>query len=146
MNKTSRTKTTRIRGKLAEPKPFVQPEADDAEFAALPASVRHEIKVWCARFARVWDARPITHALQKIARGSRVGYSTVTGLYYKLRRTGHWRSLVNRRKLSTGLRSVRVSLPPRGLRLAILSRSRGEIILQITPMPGKRVAVEARKV
>lgn len=126
------------RGPLCEPAPFVMPDEDNPEFAALPLAVRRDVRLWAGRLARVWHERPITRALQRMTRKCSAGYTTATRKYYAIRRAGHWRALICRRLLSPGLRTLCVKLPPGGVRVAIVSATPREVILQIRPVtPGK---------
>jgi hypothetical protein len=114
----------RPRGPLAEPAPFIMPASDDPEFAALPGNVRREVHVWAARIAKLWHVRPVTAAIAQLARSTQ----------------GHWRALVNGRKLSSGLRTLAIKMPAGGLRVAIISRTPREVVLQIMPIVRRRVA------
>lgn len=130
----------RTRGAVCEPAPFAMPSNDDPEFAALPAAVRRDVRLWAARLARMWHERPITGALTRLARKSRAGFSTATRKYYALRRAGHWRALICRRQLSPGLRTLCVKLPPGGVQVAIVSSTPREVIVQIRPIDAGKVS------
>lgn len=123
----------------AAPPMFALPCEDDPEFRALPASVRREVRVWCGRIAKIWNVRPVTPAIVRLARSRRVGYTTIIKKYYKLRRGMHWRALVNHRKLTTGLRTLRLKVPPAGVQIAVISSGPNEIILQIRPARAAQV-------
>lgn len=72
---------------------------DAAAMAALPASVRQEVRLWIQRLEAVRP--PITEALRAIAKSSGVSFATARRKYDAFSRDG-WRGLVNRSKAQDG--------------------------------------------
>ena len=115
--------------------PFQIPRKDDPEFSALPGTVRREVRVWAHRLQRIWNDRPITGSIRRLARVCAVGYSTVLRKYYNLRASGgDWRTLIDRAKVPTMPLTVCVPLPPAGIRVAILAHTDSHVLLQIRPV------------
>ena len=67
--------------------------------AALPASVRQEVRMWIQRLEAV--SPPVTESLRRIAQASGVSFATARRKYDAFSRQG-WRGLVNRAKAQDG--------------------------------------------
>lgn len=79
--------------------------ADDKEFAALPAAVRDEVRMWIHAFRTVPLHRPVHRALEQIGRITRTSYKTARKKYDALRKGGDWRVFVDQRRVSGASRS-----------------------------------------
>jgi hypothetical protein len=107
------------------------PDEKDPEFQALPPRVRRQVRVWSRRLESVWNARPLTAAIKRMCAKTGAGYTTAIRFYYKVRRAGHWRALISRRQIGSGIRMLRVPVPVGELQISIAARRRDEIIIQV---------------
>lgn len=114
--------------------PFTIPTKADPEFAALHGAARRKVRAWAQRYALVWNERPITGALLRLAKRTGASYTTVVRNYYKLRAEPDWRTLIDRSMVQLTPLTVRLPMPASGLCVKILRRQADEVWLQIMPV------------
>lgn len=108
------------------------PDESDPEFRALPPKVRRQVRVWARRIQSIWGARSIAAAIRKLSRKTGASHTTCIRAYYKVRRAnGHWRALISKREIGTGVRTLRVPVPIGKLQISVSACSAEAVVIQI---------------